>query len=493
MGVNLPATDVIIDPPTHPRRITGRWSNVPITVAEFRNMGGRAGRLRFGDQYGRAILIAPTPFLRDQYNGQFIRGTVERLVSRLGESELDDLLLNLIASGVSSSVPSLAAFLRETFWRFTLGPDQDSGQDLESQLPMRVEQLSQAGLVEHTADRLAVTQLGAVCAAKGVSVSDFRLIVDWIRQEATDSRISEHGALIAAARTEAVLQTRFPMAGAQAAEWQENLRLYIENEGVSQGVLALLRLAMEPYLRGRMAKIAFSTQKWISGKSTRDIEREFGVRGGVLRGVARMASWILDAAKDAASLLGASDEFINSLDELSQRLVFGVPIECVSLAALPVTGLNRGILMQLRERGLTDLDVVLETPDQSLPMSAELAHSLKVSIIENYARLQNRIMYRQIERLHVAGLDAAPIKSLFDAEGTDLEHRVQDIFQSGLVRWNYVPITKQRHGEPTAIFLFLKKVTWSCQSLLPMRTSVSPRQERFLGLQRSIVQFWVAW
>ena len=74
-----------------------------------------------------------------------------------------------------------------------------------------------------------------------------------------------------------------------------------------------------------MSKVAFSAHEWISGKSTREIEQEFGVRGGVLRGVARTASWVLDAAKDAAPLLGASDEFINGLDELSQRLIYGVP------------------------------------------------------------------------------------------------------------------------------------------------------------------------
>ena len=132
MGVNLPATDVIIDPPDRRLRTPAGWSNVPIPVAEFRNMGGRAGRLRFGDQYGRAILLAPSPFLRDRYTGQYIRGTVERLVSRLGESELDDLLLNLIASGVSSGVPDLTAFIRETFWWFTLGPEKSSSQELEA-------------------------------------------------------------------------------------------------------------------------------------------------------------------------------------------------------------------------------------------------------------------------------------------------------------------------------------------------------------------------
>ena len=448
MGVNLPATDVIIDPPTHIRRTPSGWSNVPISVAEFRNMGGRAGRLRFGDQCGRAILLAPTPFDRDRYLDMYIRGTVERLVSRLGESELDDLLLNLIASGVSSGVPEIVAFIRETFWWFTLGHENASSQNLEARIPTQVDNLVQAGLIELDNDKLVVTQLGSVCAAKGIPVSDFRLVVDWITQEATVGRISDQDALLAAARTDAVVQSRFPIPGVKAREWQETLTRYIEDEGVSQGVLGLWRQAIEPYRRGRMAKIAFTTHEWISGKSTREIEREFEVRGGVLRGVARTASWVLDAAKDAAPLLGASDEFIKGLDELSQRLLYGVPFECVSLAALPVTGLNRGILMELRERGLTDLDAVLEAADQSLPMPAGLARSLKESIIETYTRLQHRVMYRQVERLKAIGSDAAMVSSIYDAKGTDLEHRVQDVLQSGLVGWQYTPIAKQRHGEP---------------------------------------------
>ena len=120
---------------------------------------------------------------------------------------------------------------------------------------------------------------------------------------------------------------------------------------------------------------------------------------------------------------------------MSQRLLYGVPFECVSLAALPIPGLNRGILMELFERRLTNLDVVLETADQSLPMPGELARSLKASIIETYTRLQHRVMYRQMERLKTIGSDTRVVSSLFDAEGTDLEHRVQDIFQSGLVSW----------------------------------------------------------
>ena len=492
MGVNLPATDVIIEPPTHPRRTASGWSNVPITVAEFRNMGGRAGRLLFGDQYGRAILLAPSHFTRDQYVGRYIRGTVERLVSRLGESELDDLLLNLIASGVTSGVPDIAAFIRETFWWFTLGPEEVSRQDLETRIPTQVDSLVQAGLVERANERLDVTQLGAVCAAKGISVSDFRLIVDWISQEATVGRISDQDALLAAARTDAVVQSRFPMPGVKAAVWQETLKRYIEEEGVSQGVLALLRQAIEPYRRGRMAKIAFSTYGWTSGKSTREIEREFEVRDGVVRGVARTASWVLDAAKDAAPLLGASDEFIKGLDELGQRLLYGVPFVCVSLAALPATGLNRGILMELRKRGLTDLDAVLEATDQSLPMPYELARSVKASIIGTYTRLQHRVMYRQIERLKVNGWDAAPVSSLFDAEGTDWSIGSKTSFSRDWSGGNILRLPNNAAGNQMGICRFRRKATSSCQSLPPMGMSVLPSQGRFWEPRRRIVRYLVA-
>ena len=57
-------------------------------------------------------------------------------------------------------------------------------------------------------------------------------------------------------------------------------------------------------------------------------------------------------------------------------------------------------------------------------------------------------MYRQIERLKLIGCDSGAVSSLYDAEGMDLEHRVQDILQSGLVSWQYTPITRQRQGEP---------------------------------------------
>ena len=57
MGVNLPAKNVIVEPLRWVQR-GGRFVQVPISVAEYRNMGGRAGRFRLNDDYGRSILVA---------------------------------------------------------------------------------------------------------------------------------------------------------------------------------------------------------------------------------------------------------------------------------------------------------------------------------------------------------------------------------------------------------------------------------------------------
>ena len=118
MGVNLPAKNVVVEP-TRWGLQQGRWATERISVADYRNMGGRAGRLRHNDDYGRSILIAVSQFERDQYWGRYVQGRVERLVSRLGEGELEDICLNLISSGICDSAKSLTDFVLGSFWGFT--------------------------------------------------------------------------------------------------------------------------------------------------------------------------------------------------------------------------------------------------------------------------------------------------------------------------------------------------------------------------------------
>ena len=80
MGVNLPAKTVIIahaDKWDRDER-TGKFILLPISVSEYRNMSGRAGRYRFGDEFGRSILLANDQFTHDQYRVNYVGGTVDK-------------------------------------------------------------------------------------------------------------------------------------------------------------------------------------------------------------------------------------------------------------------------------------------------------------------------------------------------------------------------------------------------------------------------------
>jgi helicase len=74
MGVNTPAWSVVIEGLDHP--------DGPYSVAEYKNMVGRAGRLGFTPK-GKAFLVAPSP--ADAYRAwnSYVLGRPESLVSRL--------------------------------------------------------------------------------------------------------------------------------------------------------------------------------------------------------------------------------------------------------------------------------------------------------------------------------------------------------------------------------------------------------------------------
>jgi helicase len=114
MGVNLP-TDVVIIADT--RRFTGRvrgqWRSVDISVAEYKNYAGRAGRLgqRTG---GLAIVLAPRDFMQRQLLDFYRRGDVEPVRSQLAAEQSDDVIFDILCAGLAENRTELVEFIAAT-------------------------------------------------------------------------------------------------------------------------------------------------------------------------------------------------------------------------------------------------------------------------------------------------------------------------------------------------------------------------------------------
>ena len=116
MGINLPAKNVFI--PEKKWSTPGNGDKLAmsdITKAEHENMGGRAGRLGYVNEFGRAILVTSSPFQKKALYDYYIKGGFENLRPALKDEDLDLYCLNLVASGICSTEEDIQKFLLSTY------------------------------------------------------------------------------------------------------------------------------------------------------------------------------------------------------------------------------------------------------------------------------------------------------------------------------------------------------------------------------------------
>jgi hypothetical protein len=361
------------------------------------------------------------------------------------------LCLNLIASGICDSTDGISTFITGSFWAFAKTPEELAKQELATKVKDGVKSLITSGLLKMNTGKVRVTPLGSICAAKGLPVDDFSYLVKWLKACPSKAPIDLFEVLLAASLTSAVRTSRFPLPGAQAHQWTEQVRQRCPEERNTSSMNFILGVTHPSYDLGRGCKIALVTEKWVHGDAVREIEHEFGVRGGVTRNVAGVVSWVVDTASAIATELGFTDEAIQHLNTLDQSLIYGLPGTCGSLACLRVNGLHRGILMQLYKRGEINPDVIIELNPSELPMPRQTAIRLQEAILKHYGENLRREMARQVQRLRALGVDEQIIKAVYTARDKDFELRVSDLFNQGLSSFTYERITRQRDGEPDGV------------------------------------------
>ena len=114
-GVNLPARTVIIQ---DYRRFEPGYGNYPISVLEYKQMAGRAGRPKY-DKVGESILIAKTSDEADYLMEGYVMAKPERIWSRLGvEKIIRGHVLATVASDFAHSENGIYEFFGKTFYAY---------------------------------------------------------------------------------------------------------------------------------------------------------------------------------------------------------------------------------------------------------------------------------------------------------------------------------------------------------------------------------------
>ena len=114
-GVNLPARTVIIQ---DYRRFEAGLGNYPISVLDYKQMAGRAGRPKY-DKFGESVLIAKTADEADYLMENYVLAKPERIWSRLAvEKIIRAHVLSTIASDFAHTENGIYEFFGKTFYAY---------------------------------------------------------------------------------------------------------------------------------------------------------------------------------------------------------------------------------------------------------------------------------------------------------------------------------------------------------------------------------------
>ena len=408
MGVNTPASSVVIAGLDHP-------GDEPYSVAEYKNLVGRAGRLGFTEK-GTSYLLATDGRAEHDLWHRYVTGAPEDLKSRFLDRGTDPrtLIVRVLVasqriSDTGVSADEIVAFLKSSFGAFQATRAHNGWRWNQDDLRAALDDLREHRLVEQGRENaFYLTDLGLLAGESATEVGTIVRLVDCLAP-LQPGEISDP-ALITATQTAIELdQVLFPLnkksTRKEPAFWPNELRL----QGVSRPLLGCLaRYVTDGHQATLRAKKAVACLLFVSGRPMIDIESTIGRFGGAfggaagpIRAVAGRTCDVLPTAARVAEILHPTLNLEDRIGRLAIRLTFGIPGPAVDLAREAGAELLRGDYCRLVDAGVADPDAVSRTDDARLLACLDESHQ-KLAIVRDAAG-------KALERRAQAAAAARPV------------------------------------------------------------------------------------
>ncbi|MBE0512286.1 DEAD/DEAH box helicase [Candidatus Bathyarchaeota archaeon] len=341
-GVNLPARMVIIH---DYRRYEPGYGYYPITVLEYKQMAGRAGRPRY-DKVGEALLIARTEDERDYLMESYVLSEPERIWSKLAvERILRSHVLATIAADFAHTEQGIYDFFGKTFYAYQYDPRAIKGVTTKI-----LKFLYEQELIEVSGENVYATRFGRRVSELYIDPVSAVIIRDALLSRAP--RLTDISFLHMIAHT----PDMFPKLRPYSREI-DNLALFVD-EHREEFMFEVPdewtdRITYEEFLGE--AKLAWVLNAWIEETTEDETIEKFRVQPGDLYRLIATSKWLLYASHELASLFNHKD-LVPHLAGLVERTEKGVKAELLPLVRLEGIGRVRArILYNSGLKTLTDL------------------------------------------------------------------------------------------------------------------------------------------
>jgi helicase len=464
-GVNFPFRTIVFPKLTYQYRDEGE----KVSLSDYRNMSGRAGRLGLHPD-GYAILL-PKDRVEIAYANKLVSPVNEKLESELLSLSLRKTLLSLVGSRVATSIDGIDSFFENTlYWYQTLNNNPKKLAQLKKMCREAVSWLVASKLLLDDEGALVITRLGRATAISGLLPDTTVEFARMLKSSSTVLALSfdeySDGIVYAACASKEF-----------TAERPSRFLPYTSAEQAYSAIdfwnARKMLVRVDP-ADVRTAQCSQALALYIAGEIERKIARQTGLSAGSIQRLANDISWVIDGLHLISTVpdLGCAQSVSNQISLLARRVRWGVPANTLDLLRVAerhrVPGVGRQRAMALIKRGFNTLQDVLQAgSDQLLDI---LKVSLRVIALQKgvAATTGHNSSAMQSGHIRVAkkyGVETI-VERCYTAAGTDYEEAVRDL----LAATKTVNVTVLDDGKRQNVPDLLLKVA-NIEALLECKTA----------------------
>lgn len=424
-GINTPAKNVVI-------LFHQYFDGSKLLIGTYKNISGRAGRLREAESYGRSMLFANNEkdfeFLWENY----VNSSPENVYSQISKKHgLSCAILGLISSGVSSSREELGFFMKMTFLGHLLLLNDPTNLDpiLNTIIDDEIDYLLPNKFLTEDIG-LEVTELGRRCAEENLAPDTILLLYNQIKNnEDKIKAVEDYDNLISpiihlCSNTSDASLLYSPRSRTEIEEleaiWTINMANYFYTSTDRDKFLRSLRTT-------RML------QRYIEGVPY--FELSSYAPAGTIKRISENYQWILRGLSRLIQkpLFSFSTGFSSFLNDLSDRMYYGVQSNALPIIRLKIQGIHRRRATNLANAGFSQIDEVIETTASELAKVNDIGNVLAFRLkegVETYI-IQSVNRYKSIQLREIAQMDhdRKIISNLYDLTNDDYTRHIVYIFK----------------------------------------------------------------
>jgi helicase len=338
-GVNLPARRVVIS--SIVRYDVKAGANKPISILEYKQLCGRAGRPQY-DKFGEAIIVgnANSSDLTEYY----INGTPEPIESQLADDKA--LRIHILSHIVSN--PGIKGEEILGFFQKTLAGLQTRKNTLSFSIEIAKKFLLRENLIVQKAERFAATEFG-----KKVSMLYIDPITAIYFKRGLEAVSENNAHTLGFLHLVSSCEEFFPKFSLRNKDY-ETLSTLIENKSSE---------LIEPISEYDCNRSLLALHSWISESSEIHLSDNLGIESGDMHRMVETADWLVYCLYELAKLAERAD-LLEELSTLRKRISYGIKQELVEL--VQIRGIGRVRARKLYDHGIRTVSDLQQIPVNKL-------------------------------------------------------------------------------------------------------------------------------